>query len=75
MGFVPAPEKADVRFIKYYLEILKLRMQNISNGATQDNLSVDKLLSFDFLVPPLPIQRRIAGEERTKEVFGNYVSI
>lgn len=61
VGFVPDADKADVRFIKYYLEILKLRMQNISHGATQDNLSVDKLLSFDFLVPPLPIQRRIAG--------------
>jgi len=36
-------------------------MQNISHGATQDNLSLDKLLSFDFLTPPLPIQRRIAG--------------
>ena len=61
VGFVPDTSKADVRFIKYYLEILKLRMQNISHGSTQDNLSLDKLLSFDFLVPPLPIQRRIAG--------------
>ena len=61
VGFVADPSKADVRFIKYYLEILKLRMQSISHGATQDNLSLDKLLSFDFLVPPLPIQRRIAG--------------
>jgi len=61
VGFIPDVDKADVRFIKYYLEILKLRMQNISHGATQDNLSLDKLLSFDFLVPPLPIQRRIAG--------------
>jgi type I restriction enzyme S subunit len=61
VGFVPDRDKADVRFIKYYLETLKLRMQNISHGATQDNLSLDKLLSFDFLIPPLPIQRRIAG--------------
>jgi type I restriction enzyme S subunit len=61
VGFVANPAKADVRFVKYYLEILKLRMQSISHGATQDNLSLDKLLSFDFLVPPLPIQRRIAG--------------
>jgi type I restriction enzyme S subunit len=61
VGFVADPGKADVRFIKYYMEILKLRMQNVSHGATQDNLSVDKLLSFDFLVPPLPIQQRIAG--------------
>lgn len=61
VGFVPDPDKADVRFVKYYLEILKLRMQNISHGATQDNLSLDKLLSFDFLVPPLREQQRIAG--------------
>ena len=61
VGFVANPDKADVRFIKYYMEILKLRMQNVSHGATQDNLSVDKLLSFDFLVPPLPVQQRIAG--------------
>ena len=61
VGFIANPDKADVRFIKYYLEILKLRMQNVSHGATQDNLSLDKLLSFDFIVPPLPIQQQIAG--------------
>ena len=61
VGFVADPAKADVRFIKYYMEILKLQMQSVSQGATQDNLSVDKLLSFDFLVPSLPIQQRIAG--------------
>ncbi len=61
VGFVADHSKADVRFVKYYLKILKLRMQGISHGATQDNLSLDKLLTFDFLVPPLPIQRRIAG--------------
>ncbi|NDD91579.1 restriction endonuclease subunit S [bacterium] len=61
VGFVADPAKADVRFVKYYLEILKLRMQNVSHGATQDNLSVDKLLSFNFLAPPLSIQQRIAG--------------
>jgi len=36
-------------------------MQNVSHGATQDNLSLDKLLSFDFLIPPLPIQCHIAS--------------
>jgi type I restriction enzyme S subunit len=61
VGFVTDPEKADVRFIKYYMEILKLQMQSVSRGTTQDNLSMDKLLTFDFLVPPLPVQRRIAG--------------
>lgn len=61
VGFVADPDRDDVRFIKYYMEILKLQMQSASRGTTQDNLSVDKLLTFDFLVPPLPLQRRIAG--------------
>jgi type I restriction enzyme, S subunit len=61
VGFVPDPAKADVRFIKYYMDTLKVRMQGVSRGTTQDNLSLDKLLSFDFLVPPLPDQQRIAG--------------
>jgi type I restriction enzyme, S subunit len=61
VGFVPNPEKADVRFIKYYIDTIKLQMQNVSRGTTQDNLSVDKLLTFDFRAPPLPVQHRIAG--------------
>lgn len=61
VGFVADPVKADVRFIKYYMDTLKLQMQSVSRGTTQDNLSLDKLLSFDFQVPPLPVQRRIAG--------------
>ena len=61
VGFIPDPAKADVRFVKYYMDTLKLQMQSISRGTTQDNLSVDKLLTFDFLTPPLPVQQRIAG--------------
>jgi type I restriction enzyme S subunit len=61
VGFVPDPDKADVRFIKYYIDILKLGMQSISRGTTQDNMSVEKLMSFDFDVPDLPAQRKIAG--------------
>lgn len=61
VGFVADPDKADVHFIKYYMEILKLQMQSVSRGTTQDNLSLDKLLTFDFRVPPLPVQQRIAG--------------
>lgn len=60
VGFIPDRKKADVRFVKYYMDTLKLQMQSISRGTTQDNLSVDKLLSFDFFTPPLPIQKRIA---------------
>ena len=61
VGFVADPDKADVRFIKYCMDTLKLQMQSVSHGTTQDNLSLDKLLTFDFRVPPLPVQRRIAS--------------
>ena len=60
-GFIADTEKTDVRYIKYYIDFIKLQMQNISRGTTQDNLSVEKLLSFEFLVPPLPTQRKIAA--------------
>lgn len=61
VGFIPDPYKADVAFVKYYIDTIKLQMQSVSRGTTQDNLSVDKLLTFDFRVPPLSLQRQIAG--------------
>lgn len=61
VGFVAEPEIADTRFIKYKLDTLKIAMQSASLGTTQDNLSLDKLLRFDFLVPSLPTQQRIAA--------------
>ena len=61
VGFVAEPEIADTKFIKYKLDTLKIAMQSASLGTTQDNLSLDKLLRFDFLVPPLPTQQRIAA--------------
>lgn len=61
VGFVADPDLADTKFVKYKLDTLKLAMQSASLGTTQDNLSLDKLLRFDFLVPPLPTQQRIAA--------------
>jgi type I restriction enzyme S subunit len=60
VGFVADPKKADVRFVKYFIDTIKLRMQNVSHGTTQDNLSLDKLRTFDFYAPCLPVQQRIA---------------
>ena len=36
-------------------------MKSISTGAAQDNLSLEKLLSFKIPTPPLPIQQQIAS--------------
>lgn len=60
VGFIANYKEADVRFVKYYIDVIKLQIQSISRGTTQDNLSIDKLLSFHFLTPPIQTQRKIA---------------
>ena len=60
VGFVADQDKADVRFIKYYIDTIKLQMQSISRGTTQDNLSLEKLLSIEILTPSINTQRKIA---------------
>src|SRR3546814_6033203 len=32
VGFIADPEKSDTRFIKYYIDTIKLQMQNVSRG-------------------------------------------
>jgi len=61
VGFIPDEEKADLFFVKYSLDAMKKRFRAITRGATQDNLSLDKLLSFPIPTPLLPVQRKIAG--------------
>lgn len=61
IGFVPDPEKADARYVKYLFDaMLKKRYQRFTQGAAQDNLSQGKLLSINFPVPDITVQRKIA---------------
>ncbi|GHA02242.1 restriction endonuclease [Arenicella chitinivorans] len=62
IGFIPYPEKADARFIKYLFDaVLKLQYRQFTQGAAQDNLSQAKLLALKFLVPDdVTEQTRIA---------------
>jgi len=61
IGFIPKPEKADARFIKYLFDaLLQRRFQRFTQGAAQDNLSQEKLLSLKFPTPDLRTQKRIA---------------
>ena len=60
MGFIPYDDKSDVRFIKYCFDILQKNCQQISQGATQDNLSWEKLSTILFPAPSLKTQKRIA---------------
>jgi type I restriction enzyme S subunit len=61
VGFIPDGAKSDLHFVKYSLDLMKARIRAVTLGATQDNLSLDKLLSFPILMPPPSIQRKIAA--------------
>lgn len=60
MGFIPYEDKSDVRYVKYCFDILQKDCQQISQGATQDNLSWKKLSTIKFPIPSLKVQKRIA---------------
>ncbi|MFB2920222.1 MULTISPECIES: restriction endonuclease subunit S [Aerosakkonema] len=51
VGFVADFNQVTPELIKYQIDELKQKMQNFSRGTAQDNLSLDKLEVFDFLVP------------------------
>jgi type I restriction enzyme S subunit len=61
IGFVPYEDKSDVRFVKYFFDIFQARMKSIAVGAAQDNLSLEKLLTFKIPIPPLQTQRKISS--------------
>jgi type I restriction enzyme S subunit len=61
VGFIPDRAKADLHFVMYSLGLMKDQFLAVSRGATQDNLGLDKLLSFPLFVPAVNDQRRIGA--------------
>jgi len=61
IAFIADQNKSDVRFVKYYLDTIIQEIRAITRGATHDNLSVDKLLTFDIPTPSVCTQRKIAS--------------
>ena len=59
VGFWPDERKSDLYFVKYALDLMRDRFLAVTRGATQDNLSLDKLLSFPIAAPPVVLQRKI----------------
>jgi type I restriction enzyme S subunit len=61
IGFIADENKCDARFVKYLFDaMLQKRFQQFTQGAAQDNLSQEKLLSLTFPVPDdVRDQRRI----------------
>ncbi|MGH8609295.1 MAG: restriction endonuclease subunit S [Gammaproteobacteria bacterium] len=61
IGFIPNEKKADARFVKYLFDVtIQRRVQQFTQGAAQDNLSQEKLLSIELSVPNVNEQARIA---------------
>ena len=61
MGFIPYEGVSDVRFVKYCFDVLQQQCKQISQGATQDNLSWEKLSTIKFPAPDYKTQQKIAG--------------
>ncbi|WP_144778477.1 restriction endonuclease subunit S [Marinobacter maritimus] len=61
IGFNAFESVADTRYVKYCLDTFQLQMRSISQGTTQDNMSLEKLLSINFPAPELSQQRKVAA--------------
>lgn len=62
IGFIPDPDEADARFVKYLFDAtIQRRVKQFTQGAAQDNLSQEKLLSLEFNVPKVDEQKSIAS--------------
>ena len=61
IGFIPDTNEADARFVKYLFDAtIQRQVQQFTQGAAQDNLSQEKLLSIEFPVPAVHEQKVIA---------------
>jgi len=60
-GLVVDESKADWRFVFYTLLLNREDLTVQAQGAAQQNLNQDLIRQFCIELPPLPIQRRIAG--------------
>ena len=61
--FRPDQQKVDFRFLTYALRSPsnRERIRNLSGGAAITNISQEALCTLELDIPPLPVQRRIAG--------------
>lgn len=64
LGFIPTYQSADAYFVKYLLDVHRAELTSAARGTTQDNLSLEKLLSYRFRVPGAPERECIAASLR-----------
>ena len=59
-ALIANPDKADFRFLYFYLLHIRSKLKSLATGAAQQNLSGTVIKSLRLLLPPLPEQRTIA---------------
>lgn len=52
---------ANYQFIFYYLLLKNRELASLANGGAQQNLNAQQIKDFEIFLPPLDVQRRIAG--------------
>lgn len=52
---------ANYKFIFYYLLYKNAALSSLANGGAQQNLNIQQIKNFPILLPPLGVQRKIAG--------------
>jgi len=57
----PAPNRVEPKFLYYALQVDIRQLIEFAGGTAQKNLLLRDLRSFEIPVPPVPVQRRIAG--------------
>ncbi|WP_336688727.1 restriction endonuclease subunit S [Chryseobacterium sp. MMO-72] len=61
IGLLPKENKTIVLFVKYLFDKFKIEIQNLSQGAAQDNLNQDKLSKIEFAFPNIEEQKKISS--------------
>jgi type I restriction enzyme S subunit len=67
VGFTPNPEKSDVLFIKWIVDVLKNDLESFAPETAQKNINLGILDDIIFLCPPLPEQQEIV--RRVEKLF------
>ncbi len=59
-SFVPSPERIHVPYLYWWLQVNRVYLQGLGNGATFKEVSKAVVSRIEIPLPPLPEQRRIA---------------
>ena len=73
VGFIADKNKVIPEFIKYQIDDLKEKMKSYSRGTAQDNLSLDKIKMFDFLVPSYSYMKLY--QDHTESIFKKMINL